>query len=288
VSTRFRVVLIALPLALTGLAVLAWWALDAWLESAGGRGAIERVLSEQSGYAVSLEEEFEVVLLPAPGVDGTGLHVRDADTGETVLRGGEYAVSLALRPLFERTLDVDRLTVGDIRFGPGGDAANAFRVNELTIVGFQAGRQAEFSLDLGPYGEAAGEFTWTPAASTLDLQVEWGGFLVPRLDLGFAGAYDPVGFWFDSIDLRVDGQALTGTGCYRFAEPGGLDLDLAADRLDLDALDIRLPGDGGGAGFDAIPLNLRLTLGTLLRGDTRAEGVVLHLGEDPLCRRPET
>ena len=51
-----------LPLVLVALGVGAWLAFDGWLESAGGRRAIEGVLSGQSGYPVSLAGEFDVVL----------------------------------------------------------------------------------------------------------------------------------------------------------------------------------------------------------------------------------
>ena len=47
----------------------------------------EDVLSAQSGYPVSLAGEFEVVLLPVPGVSGTDLRV--ATSGDTAVLSGE-------------------------------------------------------------------------------------------------------------------------------------------------------------------------------------------------------
>ena len=91
-------------LALVLLAGGAWLALDAWLESAGGRSAIERVLGAESGYPVALAGDFKVVLLPAPGVSGTDLRVYPADGMGPMLTGGRYTVALALRPLLRREI----------------------------------------------------------------------------------------------------------------------------------------------------------------------------------------
>lgn len=281
-SVRLKWFLAGLPLLLAGLFLLAWLALDAWLESAGGRGALERVLSAQSGYPVTLAGDFEVVLLPAPGVSGTDLQVDDPGSGERLLSGGRYAVALALRPLLRRELLVDRLAVADIRFGAPDDPA-AFRVAELEIAGFAIERPADFRVDLGPYGEAAGTFTWRPAAQGIDLDVEWGGFLVPRLSLDLRATYGAAGLWLDSIDALVDGQPLTGSGCYLAGE---LNLDLRAGRLDLDALDVVLPDTAPGDDGPAAGIRLRLAAYEVVRGDTVAREVVLNLGDDPDCTAP--
>lgn len=279
--------LLAVPVLLAALAGAAYLALDAWLESSGGRRAIERVLSEQSGYPVSLAGEFEVVLLPAPGVAGTDLRVSDGPGGGLLLSGGRYGVSLALGPLLRRELNVEELTVGDIRFGAAEGADAAFEIRELSIRGFQPGQPADFSLDLGPYGEALGRFTWRPDASTLGLAVDWGGFLFPRLAVSLDIAYGEAGLWFDAIDAEVDGQALAGSGCYRFDPEGGLNLDLHAAALDLDALSLELPEGGeGGEGGEGFPLRLRIAADRVVRGDTTADGVVFHFGDDPDCATP--
>ena len=276
--------LLAAILLVAALAGAAYLALDAWLESSGGRRAIERVLSEQSGYPVSLAGDFEVVLLPAPGVAGTDLRVSDGPGGERLLSGGRYGVSLALRPLLRRELNVDELTVGDIRFGAEEGADASFEIRELSIRGFQPGLPADFSLDLGAYGEALGRFTWRPDAGTLGLDVDWGGFLFPRLAVSLEIAYGEAGLWFDAIEAEVDGQALAGSGCYRFEPGGGLNLDLHAAMLDLDALSLDLPE--GGEGEESFPLRLRLGADRVVRGDTVAEGVVFHFGDDPDCTAP--
>ena len=284
-SRRLRWWLLGAPLALVALAGMAWLALDAWLESAGGRRAIEGVLGAQSGYPVSLAGEFDVVLLPAPGVSGTELRIYETEGDAVLASSARYTVALALRPLLRRELNVERLTLGDVRFGEDGAAEAAFELPELEITGFAADQPADFRLDLGPYGEAAGEFTWRPAAGALDLRLAWGGFLFPTLSLDLRAAYDAAGLWLDAIDARVDGQPVDGSGCYRFDDAGGLQLDLHAARLDLDALNIALPDTGGTGGGD-LPLRLRLRAGEVVQGGVTARGVVMNLGDDPDCARP--
>lgn len=285
-SRRLLLILIGLPLALVVLGGLAWLALDAWLESTGGRRAVERVLSEQSGYPVRLAGEFEVVLLPSPGVGGTDLQVFESTGGPVLVAGARYGVELALRPLLRRELHVDRLTLGEVRFGEDSAADDGFAVTELVITGFAVDRPADFRVDLGPYGEATGTFTWRPAASALELRLAWGGFLFPSLALELRAAYDAAGLWFDAIDARIDGQPLSGGGCYRFDDASGLQLDLAAGRLDLDALDIVMPEAEGGAGAGGLPVRLRLRADEVVSGGATARGVVMNLGEDPDCGRP--
>ena len=156
-TRRLRWVLLGLPLALAALAGLAWLALDTWLESAGGRRAIEDVLSAQSGYPVSLAGEFEVVLLPVPGVSGTDLRVGGAPGEDVFATSARYGVSLDLRALLRREVNVNRLTLGDVRFG----ATDGLLVPEIEITGFAMGfpiakvRGREFVLDFvtAPDGE---------------------------------------------------------------------------------------------------------------------------------------
>jgi uncharacterized protein involved in outer membrane biogenesis len=283
---RWAWIAIGVPLALAALAGAAWLALDAWLESAGGRRAIERVLTEQGGYPVRLAGEFEVVLLPAPGVSGTDLRVLDPVSDASLLQAGRYAVELALRPLLRKELHVERLTLGELRFGEVGAGDDAFLVPEVSITGFAVDRPAGFRLDLGAYGEAAGTFTWRPAASQLDLEVDWGGFLFPRLTLGLRADYDAAGFWLGSIDAQVDGQAVMGSGCYRFDDAPGLHLDLRAARLDLDTLEYVLPDGGPGGDEGGPPVRVRLAAEEVLSGDAVGKGVVVNLGADPDCTRP--
>ena len=78
---------------------------------------------------------------------------------------------------------------------------------------------------------------------------------------------------FDTVPVTVD-------------DGSGLQLDLLAQRLDLDALDLVLPEseqDDGGAGP---ALRLRLSAEEVVRGGVTARGVVMSLGDDPDCRRP--
>ena len=60
------VVLLLLPVGL-------YWLADAWLESSGGRQMLEQELGARFGMSVSLEGEFDLMLLPDIGVSGTEL-----------------------------------------------------------------------------------------------------------------------------------------------------------------------------------------------------------------------
>lgn len=281
---RWPWLLAGVPLGLALLAVAAWLALDAWLESAGGRRAVERVLTEQSGYPVSLSGAFEVVLFPGPGVSGTDLLVHGAEGDDLLLQSGGYAVALALRPLLRRELEVDSLTLEAVRLGGEGGGAEGFLIPELAVTGFAVDRPAGLVLDLGPLGEVEGTFTWRPAQAALDLALDWGGFLFPRLELETRAAYDAGGLWFEPVAARIDGQALGGHACYRLDDGSGLHLDLVAGRIDLDALNFTLPDAADDD--DGLSLRLRLAADEVVRGGTVARGVVFNLGPDPDCARP--
>ena len=164
-----------------------------------------------------------------------------------------------VRALLRREVNVNRLTLGDVRFG----ATDGLLVPEIEITGFAVDRPADFRLDLGPYGEVQGAFTWRPEISDVDLRLAWGGFLFPRLSLAAHAAYDAAGLWIDALDADLDGQRVTGQGCYRVDDGSGLQLDLLAQRLDLDALDLALPEPGQGDGGARPALRLRLSADSL-------------------------
>lgn len=46
----------------------AYFGFDAWLESSGGREMLEKNLSGRAGMDISLEGEFDLMLLPDIGV----------------------------------------------------------------------------------------------------------------------------------------------------------------------------------------------------------------------------
>ena len=62
---RLRRVLFVLPLVSVFLLVLLYFAVDYWLESAGGRRALERTLGEKIGVPVHLNGDFNIRLLPS-------------------------------------------------------------------------------------------------------------------------------------------------------------------------------------------------------------------------------
>jgi hypothetical protein len=196
--------LLALPLALVLLVVAAYFLLGAWLESAGGRQAVERALAERIGLPVTLEGEFDVMLLPAVGVAGTGLVVGQPGPATEVLRSREYAVSLALAPLLERRLSIEsvRFEAGLVHLGrwpeagaaaPGSAPADVrlpdierleihdfgvivsagddqpYRVRELAVEGFAVGHPASFVLEVEDAGRWAGSILWRQETATLDL-----------------------------------------------------------------------------------------------------------------------
>lgn len=313
-SSRARTLVLAVPLLLVPLAGAAYYLLDAWLESAGGRRAVERALEERIGFPVALQGEFSVMLIPAVGVAGTALVVGEPGPAREVMRSGEYAVSLALAPLLERRLvirsvrlgngmfhaerwsrggasvagaapaqlqlpEIVRLEVRDfeVRVAAGDD--RPYRLRELDIEGFAAGRPAAFVLEVEALGRWAGSFAWNPGPATLDVSATgsgpWAGELSVRAGLGLAGGDGRVdvnwtaapaasregvdiraSFRFASVamGLRVDdlqiatGQlAITGQGCLIGEDPPQLHLELVSERVDFDSLPDIAALSGAGA-----------------------------------------
>ena len=178
-----RRIFLLLPLLTLLLLAVMYFALDAWLQSAGGRRAVERVLTSQLGMPVGLQGEFNIMLLPAAGVSGTDLVVRDGTSGGELARGGSFRVVLELLPLVREELRIDEIVVEDIVVAGAGGSDEGFVVHKASVAGFAAGEPAQFSIDLGPWGEARGEFTWRPQQAAIDLGLTWGGFLFPRVTL---------------------------------------------------------------------------------------------------------
>lgn len=313
-SLRARM-LLAVPLLLVLLAAAAYYLLDAWLESAGGRRAVEQALEERIGLPVTLQGEFSVMLIPAVGVAGTALVVGEPGPAQEAMRSGEYAVSLALAPLLERRLvirslrfshgtfhtgrwsqggasaagpgpaqlelpEIERLEIRDfeVRVAAGDD--RPYRLRELDIDGFAAGRPAAFELEVEALGRWAGSLAWSPGPALLDVSATgsgpWAGELSVRAGLGLAGGDGRVevnwaaapaasgagvdiraSFRFASVamGLRVDdlriatGQlAITGQGCLIGEDPPQLHLELVSERVDFDSLpDIAALGGAGDA-----------------------------------------
>jgi hypothetical protein len=208
--------LLTVPLLLVLLFAAAWLLVDIWLESAGGRQAVERALAERIGLPVRLEGEFHVMLLPSIGVSGTVLVLGEPGQATELARSEEYAVSLALAPLLESRLliesvrfsdgilyldrwpggdrsadapaqaalalpDIRELAISDFRLvlGPGDDSPYLLR--ELSIEEFTPGRLAPLRLRVEGFGTWRGGMSWQPADDALELTAagtgQWAGEL---------------------------------------------------------------------------------------------------------------
>lgn len=259
----------------------AWFGLQAWIESAGGKAAVERQLSASSGQRVMLQGAFDVSFLPVPGVRGTDLRVYDPVSGKEFAGSRSYSVDFELRPLFEKRIVVERLHVDWMRFRVAGERQVAIPSIELT--GFEPGRETAVSVGLGPFGTVDGNFTWYPERSRLDVSLVWNG--PEREPVGLDGrfSYRADGADFDGLRISVAEQAVEGSGCF-FAVPAPrLDVELKAGRLDLDRIQRALDfGAGGGAGMP-FELNARLRADELVRGGVVAKGIVLEYGSGPSC-----
>jgi hypothetical protein len=276
---RRRLWLVVLLLLVT-LPIAAYFLLDAWLESAGGRSAIEQELAMRSGMPVSLQGDFSIGLLPAPGVSGTRFVVGDPLLGRPVLRSGAYRIVLDLSALIGKRLEIRELELEDIQVAPEGAD---FRIRRLALRGYVENQPTQVSADLGALGVMEGVFTWFPARSTLRLSSSWQGSERQQgslaLELVWAGAW----LGLRNLEAELEEQAVRGNGCVSLTEPVAVNLDLESGGIDLDRVLDALPeGQGGAAGLPFI-LNLRLTSDRIVKGETSAQGVVLEWGGAPSC-----
>jgi len=209
-----RWLLLGVPLALALLFAAAWLLVDAWLESAGGRQAVERALADRIGLPVRLEGEFHVMLLPSVGVSGTMLVIGEPGPATELARSEEYAVSLALAPLFDGRLliesirfsdgilhldrwpdgpassdgqagealalpDVEALEVRNFQVQSGDGGAAPYLLRQLEIEEFTPGRQAPFRLDVEGLGAWTGSLSWHAGRAALELSAigtgDWPG-----------------------------------------------------------------------------------------------------------------
>ena len=199
-----RWLLLGVPLALAVIFAATWLLVDAWLESAGGRQAVEQALAERIGLPVRLEGDFHVMLLPSVGVSGTVLVIGEPGPATELLRSQEYSVSLALVPLFEGRLlvesvrfsdgvlhlgrwpgpavlpdappatalvlpDVRELEISDFRVVTGEEPSPPYRLRNLSIEEFTAGRETPFRLEVEGFGVWSGSLTWLTDRAALTL-----------------------------------------------------------------------------------------------------------------------
>jgi len=265
-----RWLLLGVPLALALLFAAAWLLVDAWLESAGGRQAVERALADRIGLPVRLEGEFHVMLLPSVGVSGTVLVIGEGEEATELARSEEYAVSLALAPLFEGRLliesirfsdgvlhldrwpggaapsdgppgealvlpDVEALEVRNFRVLSGDGDATPYLLQSLEIEGFAPGRATPFWLDVEGFGAWAGNLSWHAGRAALELSAtgkgDWPGEIGLRAEALLNDAMADVELHWLGDPAAADEANLTLVVAWL---PAGLrleDLRLMADAL---------------------------------------------------------
>lgn len=289
-----------LLLLMLGLLILAppvaYWAIDAWLESSGGRQMLAKNLSERTGMKVTLGGEFDLMLLPDIGVTGTDLAIESPLSDQPFASSAEYEISVALKPLLSGQVQVDwirlsggeihpgryrasqpvagekkeagaaripkieELTIRDFQIIPPGSDNGGIQVGTFRVSGFADRRSAPFSLEIQDLFSAQGSILLDLQGSSLQLK---------------------------ELSLERSGQRVTGEACMNIGDPFSLHIVTKAQQLDLDLLRQNLPdadswaGDGGeGAPVD---IRVRLTVDELLAAGAVARGVVLSLGQEPVC-----
>lgn len=269
-----------LPLLIALLIAALYFAAIAWLESSGGREAIEKQLSVAAGMPVRLAGDFDLALLPAPGARGTELLISDP-SGMVIAGSRTFRVDLALEPLLRRQFRVDRLQLEWLTLGAAG--STQFAIPSVAISGFEPGREAALAVELGWFGTIDGSFTWRPADAEVSLDLAWNTEGRDPIGLGGVVAYFADHAAFRDLDAMIGGQHLVGNGCVLVAGRPVLNLDLAAGILDLDALAAAMPGGDGGGAMLPLAINLRLVADEMVRGELRATGSVLVIGDPPDC-----
>jgi len=279
-----------------------YWLADAWLESAGGRQMLEKELGARFGMSVRLEGEFDLMLLPAVGVTGTELVIGgEASPGVFFASSREFEVSVELKPLFHRQVVVEwiRLTDGQVypgRYSRSGentgpasaqlpeirelslrdfqiimgdagdedgteDGAVSLRVKSLNVSDFAERRQTMFNVDIENLVAAQGWLRWDTAQSKIQ---------------------------FGNLHFDMAGQVLGGEACLLLQDPPSLNAELEARTFDFDVFRDKLPAmgpPGTGASGGDLPLDIRarIKVDELRSNGVIARGVVLNLGQEPVC-----
>jgi hypothetical protein len=260
---RLRRLALILAVGAPLLFLLAWAAVNAWLESSGGRQQLERELEDRLGMPVELGGSFDVMLLPSLGASGTGLVVGGSQGGEPFAVGDEYEITVALRPLFDRRILIEsvRLKGGrviperyerragredadaetatdlpeieqfilegvDLRLGRSGGAP--VRVRRLVFSEFAAGRRTGFELLLERIGRIHGWITVDPGGDRAELEAAW-----EAPDVGDVSLHGRFDFASRSgrveTKLTLDGRTAGMEAGFRQDEGGLLFPDMAFD-----------------------------------------------------------
>lgn len=348
----FRRWLVVLLLLLTLPPVLLYLLANYWLESVGGRQALERELTRRAGLPVRLLGEFDIMLIPAIGVEGTELLIGGTGTDEELVRSGEYSLALALAPLLAgeirvqtvrladgsfrldrlppadqaapgspgaglRLPSIDEFALSDFTIVASAEHAARFEVDELTFEGFEERRDTKFRLAIAGFGRVAGQLRWDPGASALNLDGSWSGpwpgdlefslqvdlaeesgSLAARWPAHPASADEVVavasgfvvregGVRLPALEIAAGRQSVRGGGCLRLRGTPALQLELAADELDLDKLPelppLATPAGADGPAAAGLDLDIRLTAAEIRRAGAVARQAVLSFGGEPDC-----
>lgn len=278
---KIRRLLLLVPLITVSVLAALYFAVDYWLESAGGRRALERTLAEQVGMPVHLNGDFNIKLLPSVGVSGTELVVSDPATGDDLAVGGYFETDLALAPLLREELEIRHVLIERLKLALP-DGGNVF-IPSIRLESFGFGSPTDFEVDWSWLGVLSGQFTWSPDESRVLLDVLW--VADDRDDVTYRGTvdYGPDLVRFGSSELSVGSQTISGAGCLLLAGIPVLNLMLEAEMLDLDALSRNIPGGEGASGSLPFELNLRLDAAEIRRDDITARDTRLEIGSDPVC-----
>jgi len=287
-----RRLLLLAPLLLALLLAGTYLLLDAWLEGAGGRRAVENALAERLNMPVKLDGRFDVMLLPAIGVSGTDLVIGAPGPASEAVRSGRYAVALALFPLLDGQVLIESFELGDGAFylerlaidEESDDADGAatvmqlpeiqalsvrdfdiytgegepLRLQRFTVEDFAAGAAAPFELAVAGFGEMVGGLSWDASLRELAIDADWTALLPGMLRVQAVAA---LGAGRGSADAAWSppGPDPTMAGlrlalAYALV-PGGVRLD----DLRLQAGSQTVTGDGCVLAGDPVALHLDLT-----------------------------
>ncbi|NNL03896.1 MAG: hypothetical protein HKO85_01315 [Xanthomonadales bacterium] len=259
----------------------AYLGLNAWVESAGGKRALEKQLSAEAGVPVRLSGEFDVKFWPPVGASGTDLEILESEAGLVMAKSRAFEIRLALDALLKQQIRAERIRLEWLTLGAAGGAR--FAVPGIEVTGFEPGIPTGLLIDLGFLGNVNGTFTWRPESSSVDLDLGWAAPERDDIDLAGTVHYGAPSLHMTGLAARIAGQELTGEGCVL---PDGpvLNLLLAADSLDLEALADAVPGaQGASSGGLPFEVNLRLEARTLQRGELLARETVIEVGAPPRC-----
>ncbi|MEJ8566807.1 hypothetical protein [Elongatibacter sediminis] len=199
-------------------------------------------------------------------------------TGRLQVAPDAGRAELVLDPLAVRRPGAEpELITGTLEWSAGAGAADA------SAAGGTLGGEFRYASPVGSVSLDAevrvGE-TMTGAATARYRRPEQSG--TAELEVVFRGGASV--YVFDTFVLGVADQTVSGSGCVNTADALSVELQLQADRLDLDRLASWIPQGEGEAGGD-LPLDLAVAVEIAqadLSGAT-AEGIRLVIGREPQC-----